>query len=92
VGNEAGELRVSSYQQGVMIEEDQRSILIIGGIEIFLPSNPVEARDCVAGETTEEKSNSDCQIGGGNGEDIGIFPSRIRRALRGMAQNFQPGS
>jgi hypothetical protein len=31
-----------------MMEEDQRSILIIGGIEIFLPSSPVEASACVA--------------------------------------------
>jgi hypothetical protein len=30
---------VSSDQQGVLKEEDQRRILIIGGIEIFLPSN-----------------------------------------------------
>jgi hypothetical protein len=35
-------------------EEDQRSILIIGGIQIFLPNNPVEARECVADATTEE--------------------------------------
>jgi hypothetical protein len=32
----------------------QRSILIIGGIQIFLPSSPVEARACVADATTEE--------------------------------------
>jgi hypothetical protein len=38
----------------MLTEEDQRSILIIGGIEIFLPSNPVEARECVADATTEE--------------------------------------
>jgi hypothetical protein len=44
----------SSSQQGVLTGEDQKSILIIGGIEIFLPSNPVEVRACVA-ETTIEK-------------------------------------
>jgi hypothetical protein len=34
----------SSYQQAVLIEEeDQRYILIIGGINIFLPSILVEA-------------------------------------------------
>jgi hypothetical protein len=43
----------SSGQQGVLIGEDQKSILIIGGIEIFLPSSPVEARACVAEATTE---------------------------------------
>jgi hypothetical protein len=45
----------SSYQQGELMEEDQRSILIIGGIEVFLPSSPVEARACVADATTEER-------------------------------------
>jgi hypothetical protein len=28
--------------------------LIIGGIEVFLPHSPVEARSCVVEETTEE--------------------------------------
>jgi hypothetical protein len=46
---------VSSDQQGVLTEEDQRSILIIGGIEIFLPSSLVEARACVAGAAIEGK-------------------------------------
>jgi hypothetical protein len=32
----------------VLTEEDQRSVLIIGGIHIFLPRIPVEARACVA--------------------------------------------
>jgi hypothetical protein len=32
-------------------EEDQRSILIIGGIQIFLPNSPVEARECVVDAT-----------------------------------------
>jgi hypothetical protein len=35
-------------------EEDQRSILIIGGIQIFLPDSPIEARACVADATIEE--------------------------------------
>jgi hypothetical protein len=35
-------------------EEDQRCILIIGGIEIFLPSNPAKARACVAYVMIEE--------------------------------------
>ena len=45
----------SSYQQEELVEVDQRSILVIGGIEIFLPSSPVEARACVAGAATEGK-------------------------------------
>jgi hypothetical protein len=33
-----------SYQQGVLIEEeDQRCVLIIGGMKIFLPSMPLNA-------------------------------------------------
>jgi hypothetical protein len=46
---------VSSDQQGVLTKEDKRSILIIGGIQIFLPSSQVEARACVAGVTIEER-------------------------------------
>jgi hypothetical protein len=34
-------------------EEDQRSILIIGAIWIFLPYSPVEARACVADAIAE---------------------------------------
>jgi hypothetical protein len=34
-------------------EEDQRCILIIGGIKIFLPSNPVEASAHVEGAEDE---------------------------------------
>jgi hypothetical protein len=45
----------SSYQQGELMEEDQKCILIIGGIEVFLPHSPVEARACVADATTEER-------------------------------------
>jgi hypothetical protein len=37
-------LEVNLDQQGVMTEEDQKCILIIGGIEIFLPSYPVQER------------------------------------------------
>ena len=29
-------------------EKDKGSILVIGGIEVFLPHNPIEARECVA--------------------------------------------
>jgi hypothetical protein len=43
----------SSYHKGEMVEVDQRIILIIGGIEIFLPSSPIGARSCVAGEAIE---------------------------------------
>jgi hypothetical protein len=45
---------VSSYQQGDLIQKDQRCILIIGGIEVFLPNNPVEASTCVADATGEK--------------------------------------
>jgi hypothetical protein len=45
----------SSYQQGVLMEEDQGSILIIGGNGVFLPRNEVEAREYVADATTKER-------------------------------------
>jgi hypothetical protein len=61
-------------------EEDQRCILIIGGIGIFLPSSPTEASACVAHEevmqeaSREEamgpnvfKTNSACVAGAGEG-------------------------
>jgi hypothetical protein len=35
------------------MEEDQKCILIIGGIKVFLPSNLVEAKTCVEGATTK---------------------------------------
>jgi hypothetical protein len=51
VGKENEKMRLSesiknseviSYQQEVMMEEDKRCILIIGGIIVFLPKIPVE--------------------------------------------------
>jgi hypothetical protein len=38
----------------IIEEKDQRIILIVGGIQIFLPDSPIEARACVAYATTEE--------------------------------------
>jgi hypothetical protein len=35
-------------------KEDQKSILMIRGIQIFLPESPVEARACVVDAATEE--------------------------------------
>jgi hypothetical protein len=45
---------VSLDQQEELTEKDQRSLLIIGGIEVFLPHSPVEVRTCVAEATTGE--------------------------------------
>jgi hypothetical protein len=43
----------SSYQQGVLTCEDHKRILMIGGIRVFLPHNPVEANEGVLyGATT----------------------------------------
>jgi hypothetical protein len=36
-------------------EEDQRNLLMIGGIEIFLPFVKEEARSCVAEEVVAKK-------------------------------------
>jgi hypothetical protein len=49
------ELEESSDQQGVLTGEDQRYILIIRGIEKFLPSNLVEEKLCVAEATKEDR-------------------------------------
>jgi hypothetical protein len=47
---------LSSYQQGQLTEkEDQRNLLMIGGIEIFLPHSPREAKTCVADTTTTKR-------------------------------------
>jgi hypothetical protein len=39
----------------VLIEEDHRSILIIGGINIFLPISPAEASAQIFGATEERQ-------------------------------------
>jgi hypothetical protein len=47
---------MNSYQQGQMTEEkDQKDILIIGGIQIFLPGSPIEVRVCVADVAATER-------------------------------------
>jgi hypothetical protein len=44
---------VSSYQQGQLIEkEDHKSIMMIGGIKVFLPYSPVGASVCVTNAAT----------------------------------------
>jgi hypothetical protein len=46
---------VSSYQQGQLIEkEDKKSILMIGGIEVFLPHRLAKVKNCVADVATTE--------------------------------------
>jgi hypothetical protein len=40
----------SSYQQGVLMEEDQRCVIIIGEIQIFFPNSPAEASTIVTHE------------------------------------------
>jgi hypothetical protein len=45
----------NSYQQGVLVEEDKRSILIIGGIGIFLPISQVEASAQFSGVVEERQ-------------------------------------
>jgi hypothetical protein len=44
-------------------EEDQRCILIIGGINIFLPRIPVEASACVAREEVMQEASKEEAIG-----------------------------
>jgi hypothetical protein len=44
-------------------EEDQRCILIIGGINIFLPSSPVEASACVSHEEVMQEASREEAMG-----------------------------
>jgi hypothetical protein len=46
---------VSSDQQEELIQEDQKRILMIGGIKVFLPYSPVEANMCVAEAAIEDR-------------------------------------
>jgi hypothetical protein len=47
--------KVSSYQRGYLMEkEDQKCLLVIRGIEIFLPLSLVEVRSCIVEETILE--------------------------------------
>jgi hypothetical protein len=43
-------LKTCTIQKG-----DQKSIMMIGGIRVFLPDSPIEARACVADATIEER-------------------------------------
>jgi hypothetical protein len=45
--------KVSLNQQGMLTEENQKYIMIIGGIEVFLPHIPIEASTCVVDATTK---------------------------------------
>jgi hypothetical protein len=54
---------VSSYQKGVLIEEDHRCILIIGGINIFLPYSPTEASACNADEEVMPQESKEEVVG-----------------------------
>jgi hypothetical protein len=48
----------SSYQQGQLIRKEyHKRVLMIGGIRVFLPHSPVEARECVADVATEGIAN-----------------------------------
>jgi hypothetical protein len=47
----------SSYYQGVPMEEDQRCVLIIGGIQIFLQNSPEEANTSVAHEDVVQQES-----------------------------------
>jgi hypothetical protein len=46
-----------SYQQGELMEQDQRCILIIGGIKIFLPNSPAKASTSVSHEEVVQQES-----------------------------------
>jgi hypothetical protein len=47
----------SSYQQSMLMEEDQWCVMIIGGIQIFLQNSPQEANTSVAHEEVVQKES-----------------------------------
>jgi hypothetical protein len=47
----------SSYQQGELMEQGQKCILIIGGIQIFLPNSPAKASTSVAHEEVVQQES-----------------------------------
>jgi hypothetical protein len=49
----------SSYQQGVLMEEDHRSVLIIGGIQIFLPTSPSRGQCINCCRCNRRKTNAE---------------------------------
>jgi hypothetical protein len=66
---------LSSYQQMQQIErEDQRDLLMIGGIGIFLPSSPGEVKVCIVDAATAREKQLDVTIRS-IGADTGVFPS-----------------
>jgi hypothetical protein len=70
-------------------EEDQRSVLIIGGIQIFLPTSQVEASIGVVDAAEETTSVTVME----EKEKILNLPqTEEEEKIQGMAQNFQPGS
>jgi hypothetical protein len=85
-------------------EEDQRSILIIGGIRIFLPNSLSRGqRMCCRCNNRRRTTSGDChderkdirscpRRRGRNGADTDVYPCRRGGEFRRMAQIFQPGS
>jgi hypothetical protein len=70
-------------------EEDQRSILIIGGIKTFLPNNQVDASahdESVAEE--ESTTNRNCQRGR-NREDTDVYPNDCGTGVCCRRRNIQ---
>jgi len=47
----------SSYQEGELVDKDHKCILIIGGIQIFLPSSPPEASMSAAHEDVMQQES-----------------------------------
>jgi hypothetical protein len=71
-----------------MIEEDQKRILMIGGIEVFLPHRLAEVKNCVADATTTEGQPVVTIRRKKNRSRHQNFP-RKRREFNKNARNFQ---
>jgi hypothetical protein len=65
-------------------EEDQRCILIIGGISIFLPRIPIEASACVAHEEVMQEASEEEAIG------PNVFKTNSLCEIAGAEEEGQP--
>jgi hypothetical protein len=78
----------SLYQQGELMEEDKKCILIIGGIQIFLPNSPVEASTSVAHEEVVQHESKKEAMGPNDFKDICVCDAGAIEEIK-MARNFK---
>ena len=81
---------MSSYQQGQLTKEkNQKDILIIGGIQIFLPHSPEEAKVCTGRE--HKRDDLSHQILSRYPSAVGSYRSCARVKLVNRRKNPERG-